>query len=91
MKMYVKQTLRCNINENLKKRNKTERKDLEVKHILPTYQSSLKMRLKLELRLFFYFMDHCIYKMMLNSVHLSKSTPFRALSVSFQYSVSMFM
>ena len=53
MKMYVKQTLRCNINENLKKPNKTERKDLEVKHILPTYQSSLKMRLKLELRLFF--------------------------------------
>ena len=39
----------------------------------------------------FYFMDHCIYEMMLNSVHFAKSTPFRALSVSFQYSVSMFM
>ena len=33
--------------------------------------------------------DYCIYKMMVKKAHILKSTPLRALGVSFHYFVSM--
>ena len=35
------------------------------------------------------FLDYSIYKVVVNSAHFVKSTPLTALSVSFQYFVSM--